>query len=642
MADNVVVIDTELKIDNLKKNVKEIEKELKALEVEKKKLDSYFASYKEIGVKPHESDLKAYDDLNAKISNLSMESADAKNQINSLKQEEKDAAIAIKNAEKASKQAATSIKKIGDSAKKSSNGFKFGLKSILKYAFGIRSVFVLINRLRNALVDGIKNLAQFRDGVNPVNTAISNLKSALTQLKNSFATAFAPILTAVEPILTKLINIISRVVTYIGMFIAALTGQKTFTKAIGVQENYAASLDKTAKSAKKASNQLSKLDELNVINSQEEDSSGGALGGISPNKMFEEIKIPEEVIEWAERLKGLLAVIGGILLGWSIFKLLSQFGTLGYILGAIIGTVLAIYSYFKMWQDGVDWKGIVGYIAGITLAVLSLFALFGPVAAGIALIVGGIAGLVLAIKDMITNGVNAQNITLAIASAIMVVVGVFLVFGSTAAIVVGVIMLVVGAIAALVKAGGTGKEVLENLKKAFSALGSFVKKIFAGDIKGAFNDLKTAAKSFGNAFIAIAEGIANGFVKMANIVIEAINGMLPEKIPDWVPVVGGGSFPKIPTISKTFSLPRLASGTVVPRQSREFAAILGDNNRETEVVSPLSTMKQAMIEALRESGIGNNSGTIIVPVNIDGREVFRVVQRQSLAYTQTTGRPAFN
>ena len=34
-----------------------------------------------------------------------------------------------------------------------------------------------------------------------------------------------------------------------------------------------------------------------------------------------------------------------------------------------------------------------------------------------------------------------------------------------------------------------------------------------------------------------------------------------------------------------------------------FAAILGDNNRETEVVSPLSTMKQALKEALEESNI---------------------------------------
>ena len=51
-----------------------------------------------------------------------------------------------------------------------------------------------------------------------------------------------------------------------------------------------------------------------------------------------------------------------------------------------------------------------------------------------------------------------------------------------------------------------------------------------------------------------------------------------------------------------YRVPKLASGTVVPPRAGEFAAILGDNNRETEVVSPVSTMKQAFLEALAESG----------------------------------------
>jgi hypothetical protein len=53
--------------------------------------------------------------------------------------------------------------------------------------------------------------------------------------------------------------------------------------------------------------------------------------------------------------------------------------------------------------------------------------------------------------------------------------------------------------------------------------------------------------------------------------------------------------------SASYSLPGLATGTVVP-PNREFLAVLGDNKTETEVVSPLSTMKQAVLEALRESG----------------------------------------
>ena len=59
------------------------------------------------------------------------------------------------------------------------------------------------------------------------------------------------------------------------------------------------------------------------------------------------------------------------------------------------------------------------------------------------------------------------------------------------------------------------------------------------------------------------------------------------------------------------SVPGLANGSVVP-PNRKFLAVLGDNKTETEVVSPLSTMKQAVMEAMRESGTGNKQTTIVL------------------------------
>ena len=49
-------------------------------------------------------------------------------------------------------------------------------------------------------------------------------------------------------------------------------------------------------------------------------------------------------------------------------------------------------------------------------------------------------------------------------------------------------------------------------------------------------------------------------------------------------------------------MPRLATGTVVPANYGEYAAILGDNTREPEIVSPLSTMEQAMENVLARRG----------------------------------------
>lgn len=88
-------------------------------------------------------------------------------------------------------------------------------------------------------------------------------------------------------------------------------------------------------------------------------------------------------------------------------------------------------------------------------------------------------------------------------------------------------------------------------------------------------------------------------------------------------------------------IPRLATGTVVPANYGEFAAILGDNKREPEVVSPLSTIKQAMIEALTEVGYsGRNDGDIVI--QIGNREVFRAVKEEAEHWSRSHGgKPAF-
>lgn len=210
------------------------------------------------------------------------------------------------------KKLSNGIFSIHKSANKSTMTIGKMLKTILKYSVGIRSLYVLFNRLRSAIVSGFSNLAQY-DPSGKVNQSISSLKSSLTQLKNSFATAFAPILTTVAPILIRFINLISEAVTRVGMLIAALTGQKTFTKAIGVQEDYAASLDKTADSANNAAKAikgyLSPLDEVTRYESNKSDSGSGSSGGYtgpSASDMFKEVPIESSLKGIADKIKKLI------------------------------------------------------------------------------------------------------------------------------------------------------------------------------------------------------------------------------------------------------------------------------------------------------------------------------------------------
>ena len=97
---------------------------------------------------------------------------------------------------------------------------------------------------------------------------------------------------------------------------------------------------------------------------------------------------------------------------------------------------------------------------------------------------------------------------------------------------------------------------------------------------------------------------------------------------------GGGRSAKYASAAATYNMPRLATGTVVPPRAGEFAAILGDNKRETEVVSPLSTMKQALKEALAESG---SSRDITVIMEVDGRRFGQAVYKANNEEKQRVG-----
>lgn len=243
----------------------------------------------------------SYEALKAKTQSYNDTTNQATNIVNSLKK-------SMSNVLSILKKGAVAVIRLSKATNKSNDSLGINLKRILKYAFGIRSLFVLFNRLRSAAVEGFQNLAQ---ASGPTNSSISSLISSLTQLKNSFATAFAPVLNVAAPILTTFINMISKAVTYVGMFIATLTGQKSFTKAIGVQQDYANSLNNTAGAAENAAeaqdDYLSGLDEVNRFQTNNSGNAGGGGGGdLSPEDMFETVPIKNSIANMVQKIKDLI------------------------------------------------------------------------------------------------------------------------------------------------------------------------------------------------------------------------------------------------------------------------------------------------------------------------------------------------
>lgn len=644
---NKVVIDTEINVVDAKKEIKSLESDLKKLEAEKKRTDDTFATYEEMGIAPHQSEIKKYDELIAKIkeaknriAELQASIAESKN----VRTGAEDKAQQIEKIKTASDRASKSIRKMGDSAKKSKAGFNIGLKSILKYAFGIRSLFVLINKLRSAMVEGLKNLAQFNDGVNPTNTALSNLKSALTQLKNSFAVAFSPILTVIEPILTRLISLLSTAMNYVGQFFAALTGASTFTKAIKVQENYAKSLNGTAAAAKKAKGSLASIDELN--NQSKQDSSG-AGGTVSPNDMFEVSPIESKIAGLAGKLKSILDPIKESLQNWfknidfqplidSFEKLKTAIEPLADNIGKgllwLLENVLeplgsfviedALPTFFNLLASAVEacnkaFEVISPYLSEIWNEVFAPFAAFlGETFVGI-------------LNDVSQFFSDMGNMFVEKSEEI----GTIFEFLKNVLNLVSIKWKVcIQAMSGQLKPFLTMvKNIISHVIDILSGLIKFITGVFTGNWKQAWEGVKDVLKGILNVIIDIVEGSINR-------IIGALNAISFD-IPDIVPGIGGKhiGFNITPV-----SLPRLATGTVVPRQSREFAAILGDNNRETEVVSPISTIKQALVEALQESGAfqKSNNGEYVV-VYMNEIELLRAVKKGNDSYINRTGKSAF-
>lgn len=131
-----------------------------------------------------------------------------------------------------------------------------------------------------------------------------------------------------------------------------------------------------------------------------------------------------------------------------------------------------------------------------------------------------------------------------------------------------------------------------------SSMGSFEKA--AGGKGTLLGSIADGAKNVVNGVKNMFEGMVNAVIKGINFLVRALN-KVSINIPSWVPSIGGKTFGfKIKEIS-TVNIPGLAKGTVVP-PNKEFLSVLGDNKQEPEIVSPLSTMKQALAEVLAEFG----------------------------------------
>lgn len=187
--------------------------------------------------------------------------------------------------------------KITKSSKQSSGAISsFGtrLKSLALSAL----IFNQVSKALKSLISGIKEgFGNLYKEVGGFKSSVDGLKASALTLKNSLAAAFRPLVEAAIPYIQVAIDYITRLADSFGQLVAAITGQKTYTRAI--KQTTAALED--AKEAEEG--YLNPLDEVNKYKAKDTQSGAGGASGT----MFEEnVPIKSAFLDMYEDIKSLI------------------------------------------------------------------------------------------------------------------------------------------------------------------------------------------------------------------------------------------------------------------------------------------------------------------------------------------------
>lgn len=219
----------------------------------------------------------------------------------------------------------------------------------------------------------------------------------------------------------------------------------------------------------------------------------------------------------------------------------------------------------------------------------------------------------------------------------------------------------------------SAKEKFESIKE--SARENFDNiKDKAGELGDRFNDLK---EKVGSAFEGMKDKISSasesmkdklsGFIDKVKSAISAVKDFLKSGFEKLTSGFSGGGSSGRSYSTRTYSMrslsapyvhpaieklshvdiPGYATGQVIPTTMKRHLAWLGDNPRETEVVSPLSTIEEAVTNAMVKAGVignGNSGGgnTYNVKAIANTGVIFEMIIQEGITRMMATGQNPFD
>lgn len=522
------------------------------------------------------------------------------------------------------------------------------LKTRMTRLIGTVAIF---NLLRNKLTD-------LRNGYISLLKQNDSFASSLNQIKANLMTAFAPIYNACLPAINSLMNALSKITGTIAVFVSGLFGT-SLDDAKKQAEGLSKSLDDTAKSGEKASGSLASFDNLEVIND-----SSGSSGGSSSNDNIDysgEITYSQKLLDILNKISSwvndngdlIIAFVAGLTGALIALKTLGldpiESLGIGIAIAGIVYTIESLIGYLKdptFENFGKVFQGIGIAVIGVGIAIGSLPAI---VIGAIILIWGTIVKYWEQIEAFFQKGINWLSGKSDF---------IHQKFGDTIGNIYD------SFVGALQKGLNWLSFIMSGIKNNFNELINFVKNVFSGNWKGAWQNVKNIfsniwnsmkrtatdvfggildsaklmAKNAGNSIASVFKSIINGVLKiiedLLNSPARTINRLIG--VINKVPGINLGTLP-------TFKLPRLATGAVIPPRS-EFMAILGDQKRGVNIETPLDTMVEAFNKALDDRG--NGSGEVVIEnltivAKMGDTEVSKTVVKGVRVAEKKLGKPLF-
>lgn len=362
-------------------------------------------------------------------------------------------------------------------------------------------------------------------------------RQAIAQMKGALLTLAQPLIEVLIPAFTLLVNILTQIITAVAQFVSMLFGKTLKQSKDGAKDLHkeANAIGAVGEAADEAAGSLAGFDEINTINTENAKGAGG-VGGAGDEIMPDFSWMDSMDSGFLDRLKEISDLVGLIGAGFALWKigpmLPGVLGQIATILGGILMTVGGLLLFWNgltdAWENGVDWLNLIEMIGGLAAAAFGLYTVFemlhpgwGKIAAGVALVVGGIAMLVTGFHDAMENGWNLENTLLSIAGILAIGLGIALLTGSWIPLLIAAIASV---LLALTIATGHGEELLDGVREIIEGFKDFFVGIFTGDIEKAIGGVGKIFEGLKKTVFAVLDGIKDSFISFLNWLDEKTGG----------------------------------------------------------------------------------------------------------------------